>query len=89
MTSPREPLDDGGPVQLGNGPAYEPAFPRPVAPMLDGGVAYGEAGMSLRDYFAAAALASGQCPHNVYEYEKRAEWCAKQASAMLEQRNKP
>lgn len=45
-------------------------------------------GMTLRDWFAGQALASGLCPHNVYEYGAMASWCGRMADAMLEERNK-
>jgi hypothetical protein len=45
-------------------------------------------GMTLRDYFAGQALASGACPFNSHEHERRAEWCRQEADAMLAEREK-
>lgn len=38
-------------------------------------------GMTLLDYFAGQALASGQCPHN--SHEARARWCKNEAEALI------
>ena len=40
-------------------------------------------GMTLRDYFAAKALASEVCPASSNEHDKVAAWCYKMADAML------
>jgi hypothetical protein len=45
-------------------------------------------GMSLRDYFAGQALASGDCPYNGFEIKERANWCYSQADAMIAKREK-
>lgn len=47
-----------------------------------------EPGMTLRDWFAGQALASGDCPFNVYQYSERAKWCYGFADAMIAERNK-
>ena len=39
--------------------------------------------MSLKDYFKAAAIASGQCPYNSHEHDARAKWAEEEAEAML------
>ena len=39
--------------------------------------------MTLRDYFAAAALASDKSPTNSYSFADTAKWCYDQADAML------
>lgn len=65
-----EKIKDGG-----------PAFPFPV---MHGNNA--PSGMTLRDYFAAKALASGDCPHNAFEHDERAAWAMDEADAMLRAR---
>ncbi len=45
-------------------------------------------GMTLRDYFAGQALASGLCPHNVYSEKAVSEWCYTISDAMIAERNK-
>jgi hypothetical protein len=46
-------------------------------------------GMSLRDYFAAKAMQGIMACNGVYDDEKKlAQWCYKQADAMLEAREK-
>lgn len=62
---------------------YEPAFPI----VNNGGVL---PGMSLRDYFAAKAMAAAIANtgerYNVFEV---AEWAYMQADAMIKERGKP
>ena len=45
-------------------------------------------GMTLRDYFAAKADNSGECPCNQYDHTECAEWAFARADAMLEARKK-
>ena len=45
-------------------------------------------GMTLRDYFAAAALQSGNSPANAFEVGAMADWCYLIADAMLAERDK-
>ena len=60
------------------------AFPISVHPEHGYGAAASvEQGMSLRSYFAEQALASGQCPYDVYQHEDRANWCLYEADALL------
>lgn len=47
---------------------------------------YSGMGMTLRDYFAAAALKSGQCPCNSYDGDEMAGWAFGVADAMLKER---
>lgn len=78
------------------------AFPQPIATALDGSMYCSSerhldfAGMTLRDYFAAAALQgmlayynkdSGDF-HTNSSFEKNAEYAYQQADAMLAQRAK-
>ena len=61
------------------------AFPLYV-PDEDGG--FCQKGMTLRDWFAGQALKSGMCPCNYHNYDATADWCYKQADAMMEAREK-
>lgn len=45
-------------------------------------------GMSLRDYFAAAAEASGNCPHNQHDHTDCAKWAFARADIMLALRDR-
>ena len=71
--------DDGG-----------PAFPFPDTHFSSGKVQYGSNGMTLRDYFAAAAL-QGMCA-NHEALKKGTSWLVAHAynaaDAMLAERNK-
>ena len=49
---------------------------------------YSDEGMTLRDYFAAKADNSGECPCNQYDHTECAEWAFARADAMLEARKK-
>ena len=51
-----------------------------------GDYAFTSGGMSLRDWFAGQALASGQFPHNPLDHGLCAEWSYHRADAMLEAR---
>lgn len=65
-----------------------PAFPRPASP--EPAVDYCQEGMTLRDYFAAAALQSMAASEDelgvTRTIEERATWSFQQADAMLEAR---
>jgi hypothetical protein len=43
-------------------------------------------GMTLRDYFAAKAIASGEASYNLHDVENIAEWAYRVADAMLKVR---
>ena len=43
-------------------------------------------GMTLRDYFAGQALASGMCPENGYHFTDMAAWAYAVAEAMIARR---
>lgn len=80
MASEQPKQNDGG-----------PAFSRPcVGSDQAGTVDFGAEGMSLRDYFAAKAMAAmlsiEDVHHNAGESEI-ARWAYEQADAMLEARN--
>ena len=67
-----------------------PAFPRPFSrDELTETFANDQEGMSLRDYFAAKAMAAAATnPKGAdgFTFEQRAEWAYQQADAMLEVR---
>jgi hypothetical protein len=70
-----QPINDGG-----------PAFPMPDSHHANGQVQYGHLGMTLRDYFAAAALSSrGMYGANIRENAVAKE-CYIIADAMLKAR---
>ena len=64
-----------------------PAFPRPFSQesegVRDGILEYAQDGMTLRDYFAAAALTGMWALERSGSFEERAELAYKQADAML------
>ena len=68
-------MKDGGAAFPGAYMAHAKNDPYPK-PVCDGG-------MTLRDWFAGQALASGQCPCNAYEHEERARWCKNEAEALI------
>lgn len=39
--------------------------------------------MSLKEYYMAAAIASGQCPHNSHDHDARAKWAEEEAETLL------
>ena len=41
--------------------------------------------MTIRQWYAGQALASGLCPHNVYEFDAVAGWCGRMADAMIKE----
>jgi len=63
------------------------AFPDSVACAPSGDIHRGMPGMTLRDYFAAAAL-QGFLANNRYNDEDLAEECYHTANRMLKARNK-
>lgn len=65
--------DDGG-----------PAFPHST----DDATAIYQKGMTLRDYFAAAALKSGKYIYTIDQRNRTAEMCYQVADAMLAERNR-
>lgn len=84
-------------------PENPPAFPqqiRPIVRITDNVVEYGEpaltGGLSMRDYFAAAALSGIQpefrsAPGTIIaqDYEELAKYAYRLADAMLDARRKP
>ena len=62
------------------------AFPVAQQELPNGIQIYAEYGMTLRDYFAAKADNSGECPCNQYDHTECAEWAFARADAMLEAR---
>ena len=67
-----------------------PAFPGEQGRTIDG--LWNQTwcpGMSLRDYHKAAALKSGLCPVNSYEFADIATWCGAVADAMIAEGAKP
>lgn len=68
-----------------------PAFPSQLQINQNGEVVtYGDQGMTLRDWFAGQVLASCSSDTTMsLRYEERAEFCYKQADAMIAVRNKP
>jgi len=42
--------------------------------------------MVLRDHYATAALKSGMCPINMYDYKEIAAWCFDVADAMIKEK---
>lgn len=63
-------------------------------PVDDGGPAFpiqnrldvSNSGMSMRDYLAAAAMTSGLCPCNAYDWKEIAGWSYGVADEMLKAR---
>ena len=47
-----------------------PAFPRPLSKLTSEEVSHDQEGMTLRDYFAAAALATTACNSQIYDCER-------------------
>jgi len=64
----------------------EPAFP--TAKHIGNGDFIHVGGMTLREWYTGQALASGLCPHNVYDHADVAKWCGNQADAMLKEKVK-
>ena len=62
-----------------------PAFPFPAYTYQNGEINHGEGGMTLRDYFAAKALATPYAHHDS-DPHKAAEWAYQMADAMLKAR---
>lgn len=44
---------------------------------------HADPGMTMREYYATAALKSGLWPKNSYEHRSIAEWCFDMADAMI------
>jgi len=66
-----------------------PAFPVPDSHHANGQVQYGSNGMTLRDYFAAAALTGILAnPDGGGPYDSEAEYAWRYADAMLAAREK-
>jgi len=66
-----------------------PAFPRPMSDEDKWGhTEPAQPGMPLRDYYKAAALFSGLCPVNSFNFTEIAEWCGDVADAMLAEGDK-
>lgn len=70
------------------GPAFPAQVDRNGQPVQVGNNAWLEPGMSLRDYFAGQAAASGQCPVNQHEHAGCATWAYQRADALLKEREK-
>ena len=63
------------------------AFPRVPVQWGNGDTVWGDAGMSLRDYFAAKAMQAGHGISPIYHsFDERAECAYKMADAMLRAR---
>ena len=66
------------------------AFPRPHSVFPSGNIEHGSAGMTLRDYFAAAAMQGllAYAIHSNPNADVIAEWAYEQADAMLSARER-